>query len=181
MRGAFGGAGETFLDLLSLPLKGPGSEKRAGIEYVPIVGPLLYGPAEGGSRIVDRFYKDYDRAQKLYNDYRLHGKELSEREARLVAAIPAMRAIADNLANLRRELREIEMDPNTTPERKRQARLRYNWISRMAAGYLYGAPVPEAPPETGFTEAHVQDYLRCYDGLVEKAIKNAKKKPGGPV
>lgn len=181
MRGAFGGAGETFLDLLSLPLKGPGSEKRAGIEYVPIVGPLLYGPAEGGSRIVDRFYKDYDRAQKLYNDYRLHGKELSEREARLVAAIPAMRAIADNLANLRRELREIEMDPNTTPERKRQARLRYNWISRMAAGYLYGAPVPEAPPETGFTEAHVQDYLRHYDGLVEKAIKNAKKKPGGPV
>jgi len=181
MRGAFGGAGETFLDLLSLPLKGPGSEKRAGIEYVPIVGPLLYGPAEGGSRIVDRFYKDYDRAQKLYNDYRLHGKELSEREARLVAAIPAMRAIADNLADLRRELREIEMDPNTTPERKRQARLRYNWISRRAARYLYGAPVPEAPPETGFTEAHVQDYLRCYDGLVEKAIKNAKKKPGGLV
>jgi hypothetical protein len=182
MKGIFGGAGETFLDILSLPLKGPGSsERRAGVEYVPIIGPLVYGPAEGGSRTVDRFYKDYDRAQKLYNDYRLHGRKLSEYEAKLVTAIPAMRAIADDLADLRRELREIEMNPDLPAERKRLARLRYNWISRMAAGFLYGVPVPGAPPETGITEAHVQDYLRYYDALVQQAIERAEKRPGGPV
>ncbi|MGB9886892.1 MAG: strawberry notch-like NTP hydrolase domain-containing protein [Moorellales bacterium] len=181
MKGVFGGAGETFLDILSFPLKGPGAEKRAGIEYMPILGPLVYGPAEGGSRIVDRFYQDYDKAQRLYNDYRLHGRKLTSYEARLVAAIPAMRAIADDLAELRRELREIEMNPDLTPERKRQARLRYNWIARMAAGFLYGAPVPEAPPETGITEAHVQDYLRYYDNLVATAIERAMKREGGPI
>lgn len=181
MKGVFGGAGETFLDILSFPLKGPGAEKRAGIEYMPILGQLVYGPAEGGSRIVDRFYQDYDKAQRLYNDYRLHGRKLTSYEARLVAAIPAMRAIADDLAELRRELREIEMNPDLTPERKRQARLRYNWIARMAAGFLYGAPVPEAPPETGITEAHVQDYLRYYDNLVATAIERAVKREGGPI
>ncbi len=177
MRNVFGGLGETAMRILSGELA-----PREGVEYAPVVGPLLYGPVEGGSRVVDRFYSDYELAQKLWNAYRLMGRELkTERERKLVYALPAIRAIADMLSDLRRQLREIEASDKYTPRQKRLAALRLNWYERAAAGYLYGRPVPAAPKELEITEADVQDFLRYLEDRVETAMVNAAKRPGGPV
>ena len=194
-KGIFGGVGKTGLALTDklIPGENPGG-KKVGIEYAPLVGGLLYGPGERGSRITDRFYKDYDRAQKLYNDAKSKAgvkgdkegdtakmlEAVSPEDRKYVQAIPAMRAIADDMADLRKELRELNIKPDETAERKRQAGLRYNWMSKVAAGYLYGQPIPAAP-ELEITEAQAQDVLEYYDHLTQKAMMNAAKKPGGPI
>ncbi|HAY23451.1 MAG TPA: hypothetical protein DCY27_15080 [Desulfobacterales bacterium] len=196
IKGIFGGVGKTGLSLTDklIPGESPGG-KRAGIEYAPWVGGLLYGPAERGSRITDRFYKDYDRAQKLYNDAKLKTgvkgdkkgdtakmlEAVSPEDRKYVQAIPAMRAIANDMAELRGELRDLNISPDVTAERKRQAGLKYNWLSKVAAGYLYGQPIPAAPPELGITEAQAQDVVGYYDHLTQEAMKNAIKKPGGAI
>lgn len=184
MKGVFGGMGETAQDIVSMFIPSDGEsliERKKGLEYMPMLGPLLYGPGEGGSRTIKRFYDDYDKAQKLYQDYSKKGRILTEKEAVLVSAIPQMRAIAKDLSSLKKSLEEIETDKQIDRQTKRISRLRYQWLQKVATGYLYGAPVPEAPPELEISEADVQDKLIYYDNLCKKAFENALKKEGGPV
>ncbi|MCL6561220.1 MAG: hypothetical protein K6U74_21020, partial [Firmicutes bacterium] len=184
--GGMGGAAMRGIDAL-IPGEGPGSSRK-GKEYLPVVGSLIYGPSEGGSRIVTRFYEDYKKAQTLWADVKEWKKrkidptkKLSKRDIALIRAIPAMRAISDELAELRKEHQRTMTSSDYTAEQKRKASLRYNWIRKVAAGYLYGAPVPEAPAELGITEAHVQDLLSHYEFLAQMATIRAIKKPGGPL
>jgi len=182
----FGGVGKSAMKTLSGTF--PWESDREGKEYAPVVGPLLYGPNEGGSRIVDRFYQDYKKAQMLYKtvrDLEKRGKtpavKVSDKDVRLVRAIPAMRAIANDLSDLRGKLRAMDLDADVTPEQKRIANLRYKWYSKVAAGYLYGRPVPVPPKEAGITPAHAQDILDHLGHITQQAIERAKKRKGGPI
>ena len=191
MNTALAGIGKTTMAGLSAIVGAaspdtPGSEKRAGIEYAPVIGSLIYGPGQGGSRITDTFYNDYDRAQQKWKS---HGQRLArdidpkmtEKDLRLVQMIPAMRWIANDLAELRGAIRELEISKTATPEQKRRASLYLGWYSKMAAGYLYGRPVPKPPAELGLTEAHIQDALDNLEHETQQAMIRAAKTPGGPV
>lgn len=189
VKGIFGGVGGAAMEAISwaIPGEGPGSG-REGAEYLPVVGSLVYGPGEGGSRITDKFYEDYTKAQKLYADVKewekrgiMPTRKLEKKDIALIRAIPAMRAISGDLTDMRGELRTIVASPKYTPSQKRIATLRYNWLQKVAAGYLYGRPVPAAPTELGLTEADVQNILDHYDFICQKAVLNALKRPGGPL
>ena len=75
VKGMLGTFGNLALDAASAPLEGPGSQKRAGLEYAPVVGRLLIGPSEGGSRITDQFYTDVNRSQQLMKKAKSIAKE----------------------------------------------------------------------------------------------------------
>jgi hypothetical protein len=190
VKGIFGGVGSTAMKAIDklIPGEAPGG-KRDGAEYAPLIGGLIYGPGEGGSRITDKFYKDYDYAQKLYASAKAWEKQgikptrkITERDVALVKLIPAMRAISNDLSDKRGELRDIVASKEYTPEQKRIATLRVTWICRVAAGSLYAGVEPPPPPAgSGLTDADGEKLVSYYRNLAEKAISNAKKKPGGPL
>jgi len=192
MNTALAGVGKTTMAGLSAAIGAvspdtPGSEKRVGVEYAPVVGSLIYGPAEGGSRITDTFYNDYNRAQQKWASYKQRlsrgldpTRGLSEKDIRLVQATPAMRWIANDLADIRSQVREIEASKEATPEQKRRAKLYLSWYSKLAAGYLYGRPVPKPPAELGITEVQIQDLLDRLAYETGQAMERARKTEGGP-
>lgn len=184
----FGGVGKTVMAGIGalLPGPNPAGTGQVGLEYTPVIGSLLYGPSEGGSRIVDKFYSDYSRAQMLYQSARQWEEKgvkpsmrISQRDVNLVRALPAMRAIADELSAMREELRDFAAS-DAPPEVKRQANLRYNWLARVYAGYLYGQPVPPPPEDAGINVAAIPDLLDYLANKTETAIVRAEKRAGGP-
>lgn len=177
VKGIFGGIGKTALSAVGAVIPGqpPGTEKQPGIEYAPIVGSLIYGPLEGGSRIIERFYKDYNRAQRLEGgrkEWENKGikpaQGITPYDVALADNLPAFRAIAGEMADIRKQMREIQIDPKLTPEQKRLANLRGKWLSKVAAGALYkGFQAPSASPELGITEAEAQDQLEQYRSMAQ--------------
>ncbi len=78
MKNSFGGLGKTVTNILSdplHPLKWLKADDRPGIEHAPIIGSLIYGSSEGGSRIIDRFYEDKKKAEMLYKTSQLWQKQ----------------------------------------------------------------------------------------------------------
>ena len=187
MEASFGGVGELAMNILSKGVGAvspgsPGSEKRAGIEYAPVVGSLIYGPAEGGSRVTDKFYKDKSHAglmrDKVKNNVKNGlpaAKGLSEHDVLLVRSWPALNAISNDLADLRAQQRDINSSEEYTPTQKRLVNIRVSWVTKVACGYLYRRPVPEPPKELDITDADIQDILNYYDNLTAKAVQRAKK------
>ncbi len=188
-----GGIGKTGMSLISEVLN-RATGKREGrtwqwtLDYNPVFGSLVYGPTEGGSRIIDRFYRDMERANRKYQSWletqktgRKPVNEITKEDAKLIKAYPAMKAISNMLAKERAALAAIQNDPSVKPEIKEKARLRYAWINKVAAGFLYAAPVPTPHPKAGITPAEAEDLLRYLDYLTRKAIVNALKRPGGPI
>src|SRR5690606_38456338 len=127
LREVFGGLGRTALAVSDSILDTYGSTQGpAGIEYAPVVGGLLYGRLEKGARAVDRFYKDYQRAQVLEASARAWANRglnpsgpISAKDIQLIRALPAMRAIANELSALRKDANAPEVRA-LPPERRRQ-------------------------------------------------------------
>jgi len=190
MNGVFVSPGAEAMRLLSVPLKGPGvsttDSGKSGLEYTPVVGGLIYGPGEGGSRIVDKFYNDKKRAGLLYKTAKTYNDrgstlKVTKREESLIHAIPAFAAINKEISERRNEMQAIALDKNMSAKQKTQASLRFGWIQKIAAGYLYGMPTPKPPASSGFTGADTKALIEYYDGITSKAIEGAKAKPGGPI
>lgn len=160
------------------------ARRTAGIEYAPVIGGLIYGSLERGARSRDRFYTDYRRAQKLAasaakweREGRTPPRKPSDRDLALIRALPAMRVVADDIADMERQLREAK---DLTPEQVRRARLFIDYVARVEIAYLYeGWPIPAPPKELGMAEA---DVLAILDGLEKRiydATTRAAKREGG--
>ena len=180
-----GGIGKVTVNVLSGNPLGGG---RDGVEYTPVVGSLIYGPSEGGSRIVDKFYKDYDRAQMLskaagiWDERKAKPKmKISKADIRLVGALPAMRAIANDLSAMRGELADVNLSKEVSAKSKHVANMKYTWMSRVAAGILYGQPIPKVPAGVNVSDIKAQELVDYYINMANDAIENAKKREGGPV
>ena len=167
-----------------------GKEGKSGAEYMPIIGSLLYGYAEGGSRIMDRFYKDYERAQTLNStakkwleNYARTGKKpavkLTEEQIRLVIAKPVMDTYADILSQLRKDLKAIELDPTIDPALKYEARIKATYFEKVVAGRLYGY-MPQIPPNSGITDEQVLMFIDMIDQEANRRLQNSIKREGGP-
>jgi len=210
MKNSFGGIGKTVTNILSNPLnplKWLKGDDRPGVEYWPVIGSLIYGSGEGGSRIVDRFYEDKTRAEQLYKSSGLWRKQwedqarakglspeetanfvnenlrkrLKEEDVRLILSIPVRNMFAKEMSDMRAAQRDMAKRTDISPEQKKIFNLRMSYLQKLAAGYLYQRPIPEAPPEAELTDVQIQDMLKYYDYKVQRAITNALKTKGGPV
>lgn len=190
MTGVFASPGAEAMRALSVPLKGPGisttDSGKAGFEYTPVVGGLIYGPGEGGSRIIDKFYNDKKRAGSLYKTAKTYNDrgstlKVTKREESLIHAIPAFNAINKEISERRNEMQAVALDKNMSAKQKTQASLRFGWIQKVAAGYLYGMPIPKPPAGSGLSMDDGKALIEYYDELTTKAIERAEATPGGPV
>ncbi len=186
MKNSFGTLSRVPWSVLNFMVGGTFFDEREGLEYAPIIGSLIYGRAESGSRITDRFYEDYNKAQEKYNSAREWAKQdidlktkLTDKDVRLILSLPARRAIANELAELRKAVRETTLRKDITPEQKAMLNARSNYMIKVASGVLYSMPLPAVPEETGFTEAQAEAIQAYYISVANKAITNALKKPGG--
>ncbi|MBU7006292.1 strawberry notch-like NTP hydrolase domain-containing protein [Phosphitispora fastidiosa] len=210
MKNSFGGIGKTVTNILSNPLnplKWLKGDDRPGVEYWPVIGSLIYGPGEGGSRIVDKFYEDKARAEQIYKSSGLWQKQweeqararglsaedtatyvnenlrkkLKESDVRLILSIPVRNMFAREMSDMRAAQRDIAKRADISPEQKKIFNLRMSYLQKLAAGYIYQSPIPDVPFEAQLSDVQVQDMLKYYDYKVQKAITNALRTKGGPL
>lgn len=159
---------------------------------VPIIGRLLYDPTEGGSRIMDRFYSDWEKVQRLNQSAEKWAEEylrtnkkpagvdkLTERDILMLMAYPVYNKYSQLLSDMRKELKAVESDPNLSAKEKMQYRMRMTYYQKLIAGYLYGY-VPEPPKGLGITQQEIEDFLSLLDQLGNEALLNEQKRKGGP-
>ena len=169
-----------------LPDSMPGAEPRAGLEYAPVVGGIIRGRTEGGSRIKEKFYADLNRAESLARaagEWATKGKPASTitaRDVELVRNLPALRALRRDLSEIRKQVQELEADKTISPQGKHKYRLRLAWYEKAAAGLVYGFDPPALLPGTEWTEAHVNDAMEHLTAVANKAMANERKTKGGP-
>lgn len=159
---------------------------------VPIIGRLLYDPTEGGSRIMDRFYSDWEKVQRLNQSAEKWAEEylrtnkkpagvdkLTERDILMLMAYPVYNKYSQLLSDMRKELQSVESDPNLSAKEKMQYRMRMTYYQKLIAGYLYGY-VPDPPKGLGITQQEIEDFLSLLDQLGNEALLNEQKRKGGP-
>jgi hypothetical protein len=183
VKGMFGSIGDMALKAASAPLDGPGSQKKAGLEYAPIIGKFLIGPGEGGSRTTDQFYNDVSRSQKVLKkakkiyksgdtlaDLKKKG-DFNQRDMALIQNHKGLNSISSSLAKLRKELKVIQSDPDKSPQQKRQAQMKFNYFTELATGYFYGKPIPKIPAELSADENELNKWIECFSSPPKKRLE----------
>lgn len=102
---------QTF-DLVVPPLDGTPKQNKDFLD-VPFLGQFVAESRASGSVSVERFYNDRDKLTKLKNK-----KNLSTAERQKLAGLKRMDNIAKQLADLRRQEREIHAHKKMTPDEK---------------------------------------------------------------
>ena len=182
MRGAFGSVGSAAMNIPNIPedigKTARGELPWGGVEDMPVFGSLIYGPAEKGSRAVDRFYEDKATANK-FTKAKKNGdnlaRNLSKRGNDLVRLNPVFNAISSDLSDLRTEVRDVEAS-DASDARKKEVNLRYEYIEKIACGYVYGSRIPDPPKGAHYTAAHAADELLYYQNLAQEAMQKAADK-----
>ena len=125
----------------------PVPKTAGGIRGIPVVGDFIAVPGFGGSFTMDRFYRDFDEAERLNASINLlleQGKstapivnELDERQRNNLSLLTLMRSINDELSTKREQVRNIHADLNKTPEQKRTEidKLELDMINLVRIGY----------------------------------------------
>lgn len=181
----FGGYGDLGLKLLDRAM---GVRKPIeGAEYAPFVGPVLYGQAEGASRIVERFYDDYGKAQSLSQSVSRMMKDgdtdktrwATKENVRLLQYLPVLRTVADQLSEIRKEYKQAT-DSAPTAEIRRKLVMQQDYLEKMLAGLLYGV-VPENPnPDAHMTDVQIQKIVDFVVAKSQKSMQNEINRAGGP-
>ncbi|MBO9599845.1 MAG: methyltransferase [Cohnella sp.] len=178
------------IDFATAKLMGDSSHRTAGAEYAPVIGSVLYGQAEGGSRIVSKFYDVYDKAQRLsasankLMDQQEKTKKAPSKPAfatednvKLIRYLPAMRAISNELSDVRKEYNALK--DVADPQQRRRLEMQQDYIERLAAGIMFGV-TPESPdPSAGITDQQIQMLSDRFTAAAQKKLVNEAKTKGG--
>lgn len=146
---------------------------KEGIERAPLVGGLLLGETEGGSRTVDRFYQRSAESTELYNttrkwfeQFRETGsidhikKRITPQDIELLKYYPVFNKYSSIMKQIRDEERAIRKSDQYTPEQKKQAKLKTDYYIRVIANSPFGH-VPTPPTSLNITQEEI-DYFALY-------------------
>jgi N12 class adenine-specific DNA methylase len=189
IKGMIGQYGATTLGLIDRVVDkatGKPSPSTKGLEYAPVVGSVLYGQAEGTSRIVEKFYSDYSKAQTLSQSAAALIKQkntalpawATKDNIQLIGYLPAMQAISKDLSSIRKTYSQAK-EQAATPEQRRKLTMQQDYIEKLGASLLYGV-TPEAPnADSGITEKQIQAVIDRFKADAQKALNSESKRPGG--
>lgn len=185
VKSMLGGWGNTGLKMYDKMVAGV-DRSIDGAEYGSISGPFLYGQAEGGSRGVDKFYKDVARADSLMksaNDMARSGVTdrapawITPESLTLLKFLPALNSFSDDLSDTRKEYNALIEQAN--PTNRRMLTLQLDYIEKLVAGLPY-AHEPEAPhPDAQLTDANIQYLIDHYATRAGAAMEREATRKGG--
>ena len=120
-----------------------------GIKGIPVLGEFIAEPGYGGTATIDRFYKDYNETQRLYNTLkRLYDSgrplpELTARQIDMLSVWDGMKGLESELRKLRAAVREVHATTELTPEEKAKVIDRLQLQTLNYTRQAYGkAPIP---------------------------------------
>lgn len=184
LKQTFGQYGNLGLSLLDRAM---GVHKPVeGAEYAPLIGSVLYGQAEGTSRVTDQFYTNYNKALTMSSSINQMMKDGDTSKPKwgtkenvlLVQYLPVMRKYASEMSDIRKEYDEaIKIAPTAAARRK--FTLQKDFIEKLISGLLYGVP-PEPPhPDAGITTEQVDHLKHELIRKGQEALQNEIKRAGG--
>lgn len=185
MTGIYGKSIMDSFDFVKAKASGEEGKGIAGLEYAPLIGSIFYSQTEGSSRIVEKFYKNYELAQTLSQSSGKMIKEGSttkpyfatEENIKLLRYLPAIRAIAGELSSIRKEY--VEYQKGATPEVRRKLTMQQDYIEKLAAGLMYGVDPPSPHEDAEITDVMIQTVVDQLTAVAQKAIVNERKRAGG--
>ena len=92
------------------------------------------------------------------------------REIALLYNYQALNRISDAIAKERKQVKLVEASPEISLEQKRQAQLRFNYITELATGYLYGKPAPVIPSDLNIDENNLNDWMEFFGQPIETRL-----------
>lgn len=185
MTGIYGKTIMNSIDFVKAKASGEEGKGTGGLEYAPVIGSIFYSQAEGSSRIVEKFYKNYELAQTLSQSSGKMIKEGSttkpyfatEENIKLLRYLPAIRAIAGELSSIRKEYTEYQK--GATPEVRRKLTMQQDYIEKLAAGLMYGVDPPSPHEDAEITDVMIQTVVDQLTATAQEAIVNERKRAGG--
>jgi N12 class adenine-specific DNA methylase len=158
----------------------------SGVEYSPILGSLVYGKAEGSSRVVDKFYSDLQTTQNLYATLQKYAKEkdiskLSEyatpENIQKLKMLPAMESLSKNMSDLRNAYGEIE-GKDVDPIKAARLNAVQDYLEKYLAGLPYGFE-PAYNEKAEISPAQLENMRQAFMADAQKKLDNELKHPGG--
>lgn len=160
----------------------------SGIAHMPVIGQILYDRSEqGGSRLVNKFYRDLDMA----TDYSASAKKLfdqgnrklpgwvTENGLNLLRALPMLNEVSNQLSDMNEQYKTVIGDTDKKPSQRERYRLQQNYWREMLAGVPYGRPPMPPDPKTGITEAQTAEmYATVLASIDLKVAREAKTNKG---
>lgn len=175
-------------------------KQTEGVEYTPLLGQLVYGQAEGSSRIVSKFYEDYKTAQTLSASAVQWQKDVkqgisqkrytkledvplpswvNEETLKLMANLPAMTNIYKNMRDGSNDLQVKISDPKTDPATRRQLTLQRDYIEKLGAGLIYRVTPAKPHADALITDAQAERFRTYFISEAEKALAKERETKGG--
>lgn len=161
-------------------------QKKGGPEYQLLMGPLVYGQAEGGSpRIVDAFYRDLTKTRRLIGtiaklDDVQAKRYATEENIRKISNFAAMEYVEQYLSDTSKEYDALINDKATPNAKRHQYILQKNYVRRLASGVLYGQMPPAPGEDMGLSQDDIDNISADIQRKASKQVRKERRTDRGP-